>query len=278
MMIDSAREFLARCFSPEETIALLLRRESPPALVQRIVLLEQALAPKYLRWLAHQNANGMNIYVAANPLRRGSRNRTKESIAAIRHLYLDIDVDGESRLAALRTSTTVPQPNAVVATSAGKYQVLWRVQGFHFATQEQTLKQLAAAFGGDPACTDCNRVIRLPGFHNRKYTPSQLVTVEYLSELTSHPEGFCLGDTEPHLLARRMERPTFSRTNGRTQSERDWAWVLAELSRGRNVVELTEALASRRPDKPNPRYYAQRTVEKASARLSARMIPDRKSA
>ena len=55
---------------------------------------------------------GANIYVAANPLRSGSRKRTKESIASVRHLYIDIDTDGEARLAALRASNDVPTPNS----------------------------------------------------------------------------------------------------------------------------------------------------------------------
>ena len=66
--------------------------------------LERALAPRYLGWLAHENHSGANIYVAANPLLSGSRKRTKDCIASIRHLYIDIDVDGEARLAALRAS------------------------------------------------------------------------------------------------------------------------------------------------------------------------------
>jgi hypothetical protein len=44
------------------------------------------------------------------------------------------------------------------------------------------LKLLAFTFGGDPACTDCNRVLRLPGFLNREYDPAHLVTVEYPSD------------------------------------------------------------------------------------------------
>ena len=75
---------------------------------------------------------------------------------------------------------TVPTPTAIVSTSPGKYQVLWRVEGFAFEQQERTLKLLAITFGGDPACTDCNRVLRLPGFLNQKYDPAHLVSVEYL--------------------------------------------------------------------------------------------------
>jgi len=36
---------------------------------------------------------------------------------------------------------------------------------------------------------------------------------------------------------------------------------------GRDAAKLTRELASRRSDKPNPLYYAQRTVDVASARL-----------
>ena len=80
MDLKPAQEFLTRCFSPGETIALLLRREEPATVTQRIVTLETVLAPRYLRWLSHENADGANIYVAANPLRPGSRKRTKENI------------------------------------------------------------------------------------------------------------------------------------------------------------------------------------------------------
>ena len=267
MNTTMATDFLSRFFRPEETIALLLRRESPPRIVQRIVRLEQATKPAYMRWLAHENADGVNVYVAANPLRPGSRKRTKECIAEVRRLYLDIDDDGEARLAALRASDAVPQASAILATSPGKYQVLWSVQGFDFAMQELMLKQLASAFGGDAACTDCNRVLRVPGFHNAKYTPAHPVTVEYLSGSGAKPEDFRLTDSSPSavLPLRGSARPSASGKH--TGSERDWAWVLSELSSGTDAALLAEELAVRRADKPNPLYYAQRTVDMASARL-----------
>src|SRR6201996_7868930 len=136
-MNEVAKDFLARSFAPGSAIALLLRLESPAKAQQRVVTLEQALAPRYLGWLAHQNHHGANIYVAANPLRSGSRKRTKECIASVRHLYLDIDEDGDARLAALRASQLVPPPTSIISTSPGKCQVLWRVEGFEFPKQEQ---------------------------------------------------------------------------------------------------------------------------------------------
>ena len=42
-MNRTAADFLTRCFSPGETIALLLRRENPNSAMQRIVAVEPAL-------------------------------------------------------------------------------------------------------------------------------------------------------------------------------------------------------------------------------------------
>ena len=82
-----AQNFLTRSFAPDDSIALLLRRDTPATATQRIVLLREVLTPRYLGWLARKNISGTNIYVAANPLLSGSRKRTKESIALVRHLY-----------------------------------------------------------------------------------------------------------------------------------------------------------------------------------------------
>jgi hypothetical protein len=265
--IVKAQDFLTRCFAPGESIALFLRRESPVMVTQRIVLLQRALAPRYLGWLAHENSMGANIYVAANPVRDGSNKRTKESIAAVRHLYVDIDTDGEAKLDALRSCDGAPTPNAILSTSPGKYQVLWRVEDFDFEGQESMLKILAVAFGGDSACTDCNRVVRMPGFQNCKYVPAHLVTVQYLSGSIYRP-----GDFHLDICSAQATLPTDGNAHRNhpgkhTHSEHDWAWVSYGLAQGVDAAKLTKALESRRSDKANPLYYAQRTVDVASARL-----------
>src|ERR1700687_1417445 len=246
---------------------MLLLHEFPASTIQRIVQLETAIEPRYLGWLAHENAACANIYVAANPLRRASRKRTKECIAAVRHLYLDLDTDGEARLTSLRASDAVPPPNAVLSTSLGKYQILWRVDGFTLEQQESALKLLAITFGGDPACTDCNRVLRLPGFLNCKYDPAYPVTVEYPGVSTWNCDDFRLDILAADaVLSSRSITPRKHPAN-HSNSEHDWAWVLHQLARGKDAAKLTRKLASGRADKPNPLYYAQRTVDVASARL-----------
>ncbi len=267
MSTQTATEFLTRCFQPGETIALLLRRENPASTTQRIVTVEQAIAPRYFAWLRYENHNGANVYVAANPLRSGSRKRTKECIAEVRHLYIDIDVNGEERIAALRASDVVPAPSTILSTSPGKYQALWGVEGFDFDQQEKMLKLLVITFGGDSACTDRNRVLRVPGFLNRKYNPAHSVSVEYPSGSIYHPDDFRLDDA---LLNAAMPFRDTARTYTKgknTHSEHDWAWAVQQLSLGEDAANLTLALASRRSDKPNPLYYAQRTIDIASARL-----------
>ena len=289
-----AAGFLTRSFRSDETIAVVLRRTFPATIAQRIVTVERALQPRYLAWLAHQNAAGANVYVAANPLIPGSRKRTKESIAEVRHLYLVLDTDGDTKLTAIRESNAVPIPNAIVTSSAGKYQVLWRVESIQFEQQESLLKVLAITFGGDHACTDRSRVLRLPGFLNQKYRPAPVATVEYLSDSTSHAEDFRLpnpgANPEPirplivhaNVPGKHSDCEGFEGANPdpirriisplkpigkHSHSESDWAWSLGELAHGKDPIKLTLMLAKRRTDKSNPVYYARRTVDVASAWL-----------
>ncbi len=266
-MNQTAVSFLTRSFASCETIALLLRREDAPRPQQRVVTLEQVLTPRYMAWLAFENDNGANIYVSANPLRPGSRKRTKECIASVRHIYIDIDTDGDARLAALRASDRVPTPTAILSTSPGKYQALWRVAGFDFERQEQTLKLLAIAFGGDPACTDRNRVLRVPGFLNCKYQPAHCVTVEYPADSIYGPEDFRLDSVAGSSVLPLRGNARKTPPGKHSHSEDDWAWVSDQLARGKDAVKLTHELAARRSDKSDPLYYSRRTVDVASARL-----------
>jgi RepB DNA-primase from phage plasmid len=197
--------------------------------------------------------SGAEIYVAANPLRSDRRKRTKDSIAAVRHLYLDFAIDGEARLASLRTSDTVPTPTTVLSTSLCKYQTLCRIDSFTFEQQESTLKLLAIPFGGEPASMGCNRVLRMPGFRNCENDPPYPVTVKYACDSTSNPAS-TPGDFRldipaanalplPHVISSRKH------PGKHTNSEHDWARILHEFAHRKDAAKPTRALASRRSDK-----------------------------
>jgi hypothetical protein len=265
-----AGEFLAQWFGAEDTFALVLRHADPSRTRQRIVRQGDLSKSNYLGWLAHENAHGANVYFSVNSLLPDAKKRTKNAIAEPRALYLDLDEDGDRKLDAIRASANVPPPSFVIRTSPGKYQILWRVRGFSIPEQEAMLKTLTLAFGGDRACTDCARVLRLPGFFNRKYVPACPVTLESDGILTVY-------STEDF----RLEMPSLTQADcgslyvcrqprSGTKSENDWAWVMAQLAAGVPANQVVRALVALRPDKPNPQYYALRTVDVASAVLWAR--------
>ncbi len=266
-MNQIAASFLTRCFAPWETIALLLRREDTARPQQRVMAVEQVVAPHYIAWLTYENEHGTNIYVSANPLHPGSRKRTKDCVASVRHIFRDIDSEGDARLAELRASDLVPVPAAILSTSPDKYQVLWRVEGFDFERQEEMLKLLDLAFGGDPACTDRNRVLRIPGFLNQKYSPAHGIAVEYPADATYTPADFRLDSIAASSVLPLGGNARKFPTTKHSHSEDDWAWVCDQLTHGCDAAKLTRELASRRTDKSDPLYYAQRTVDVASARL-----------
>jgi hypothetical protein len=272
-----AAKFLSEWFTADETFALLVRLPDEPRTLQRIVRVTDLMKSNYLGWLAFENCRGGNVYFSINPLVPGATRRTKNAVAEAKGLYLDLDSDGGAKLATIRRSENAPQPSAVIQTSTGKYQVLWRVHGFTIPEQEAMLKVLAENFGGDRACTDCARVFRLPGFFNRKYAPAPLVTVE----IDSHQPIYCPTDFRLEMpvvetlesTAIRPARPGESRT----QSEADWRWVISRLRAGNPSDEVVRILAASRHDKPNPTYYAQRTVDIANAVIWTRTGIDRKA-
>jgi hypothetical protein len=192
------------------------------------------------------------IYVTANPLRSDRRKRTKDSIAKVRHLYLDFDIDGKALLTSLRTSDTGPTPTTVLSTSLGKYQVLCRIDSFTFERQESTLKLLAIPFGGDPSSRDCNRVLCLPGFRNCKNDSSYPITVKYPCDSTSNPGDFRLDIPAANAVPLPDAMPSRKHPGRHTNSEHDWAWILHELARGKDAAKLTRTIASRRSNNPRP--------------------------
>jgi hypothetical protein len=53
-----------------------------------------------------------------------------------------------------------------------------------------------------------------------------------------------------------------------SQSERDWAYAKRALARGVPPSQIVADIARFRQDKPNPRYYAERTAARAAADLA----------
>lgn len=156
----TASEYVRELFEPGDNAAILVRNRSTGHTVQRIAKAETIASPGFQIWLESQSASGSDVFMGMNPIKDGAYNRTKENIKNIRHVYLDLDRNGDASLDAIRNSPSVPAPNFVLDTSPGKHQVVWKVSGFSQDEAESLLYSLANQFGGDLAATDSTRVLR----------------------------------------------------------------------------------------------------------------------
>ncbi len=267
----TASEYVRELFEPSDNVAILVRSRSTGQALQRIAKAETIASPGFQTWLASQSARGSDIFMGMNPIKDGAYNRTKESIRDIRHLYLDLDRKGDETLEAIRNSIEVPAPNFVLDTSPGKHQVVWKVSGCSQDETESLLHNLANQFGGDLAATDSTRVLRLPGFANRKLHIEFIVQARQESDAVYTLRDFAIHEDSPETprhLTHYQEHPRTVPRGHKSQSEDDWAYAKRALARGDDPEEIIRRIADyRSEDKPDPNYYARRTVMQAQARL-----------
>jgi hypothetical protein len=279
---NAASKYIRENFDPGDRVALIVINKRNGAVIQRLAKAESVAGPDTQRWLRYMNddKNQYEVYISINTLKDDARGRTKEEIGTIRHIYLDLDHGGQEALDRLLARSDLPKPNYVLTSSPGKYQVVWKVEGFTIEQAETLQRGLARETGADPAATDSSRVLRLPGFYNHKYAPPHLVEVEKLSEQVQKQEQFpdyseLKQSTGPDIRIVESTQTRMDRGSERiTQSERDWAYARRALLRGESKESVTMAIAAyRRFDKPNPQYYAQLTVRKASSSLKDHTFP-----
>ena len=245
--------------------------------MERVLKAETIESPAFQTWLANQSANGSDVFMGMNSIKDGAYSRTKENIKDIRHVYLDLDRKGDEGLEAIRNSTEVPAPNFVLDTSPGKHQVVWKVSGFSQDEAESLLHSLANQFGGDLAATDSTRVLRVPGFANRKLPEEFIVqarqesdTVYTLLDFTIHEDS----PETPRYVAHAQESKRTVPNDHKSQSEHDWAYAKRALARGDDPEVVIQRIADYRSvDKADPNYYARRTVTRAQAEVKSSSSP-----
>jgi len=252
-------------FRPDDRLAVLCKRDR---VQQRIVTADELITPRFQSWLKEQNGGGANIHVSMNTLKPEATGRKKQDISAIRHIYLDIDHDGQDALA--RLMSDAPPPSCVLTTSPGKYQVIWKAEGFSHAEAEALQRAMAVKYGADRAAIDISRLLRLPGFTNRKYDPPCMVTAEKISDRICRPSDFRIERMYELTSARNLVRPGNAGKN--TRSHSDWNEVCKRIENGEHPAAIQAWLESERRDKPNPKYYAERTVSRALSHCAMQTI------
>jgi RepB DNA-primase from phage plasmid len=278
----TAAEYVFALHDPSDHVPVLVRNRILQQTVQRILPAETIASAPFQSWLHKQNLSGADIFIGMNPVKEGSRKRTKEQIREIRYAYLDLDEEAGASLQAIRTSGDVPPPNFVLDTSPGKHQVVWRVEGLDTNQAETLLRALASQYGGDPAATDISRLLRLPGFTNRKYNQALVVRVHHETDTVYRLQDFCVQEDSPESPRHFGDSQSATRripAGHRSQSEADWAYAKRALARGDSPQEVIRRIADYRgEDKADPLYYARHTVEKAHADLGRDRSSDRYAA
>ncbi len=282
---NAAVEYLNALYQPDDRLAIVaVGRHGPkPKVEQRVVTARAATRPGYQRFLRHLNATGHDIFVSMNPVRPNARSREKADVLEVRRLQLDLDKSGPESLRQVLADVNaghLPAPAAVVRSSRQNYQIVWHAAPGAWTPDaaEDAMRRLAGHYKGDSSVSDVTRVMRLPGFRNKKPDRDDAPVV-----WTPHDGGPVLPELFAHLPppdkappARGEKKDTERREL--SQSDRDWAYVKDQLRRGTAPQRLVAHLEQTRQDKHNPRDYAERTVRKARAALGltqSRAVPAR---
>lgn len=155
-----------------------------------------------------------------------------------RHVFLDLDGGGKEAVDRVLHAEGMPNPHHVLNTSADKHQIIWSVDGFEKDQAENLVRTMVK---------DVHQTLAT----ERAYRPADFSAV---SELKRKRQP-AFGALKPQATE-----------GGFSQSQRDWAYVMRELKHGVDPDSLQSQLEQSRQDKPNPQYYAQRTVARATVR------------
>ena len=265
---DAPSRYLRDNYEREDWLAVVLIYRNPASLKQEFATAEKIATPQYQAHLRAANATGADVYLTVNSLMPGATGRKKADVNAVRHVFLDLDGGGKEAVNRVLHAEGMPNPHHVLNTSPEKHQIIWSVDGFKKDQAETLVRTMAARFGADQAVWDAARVLRIPGFRNHKYKELR----HFVKDVHAMPSGIKAYGPKDFLMFPDVElrrQPAFKGSKpgapgGKlSQSERDWAFVMRKLKIGVNPANLRSELEQSRQDKPNPRYYAQRTVARA---------------
>lgn len=146
--------------------------------------------PASVAKLKSRSEDGQNIYISMAPFARGTVSRKKEFVGGVRHVFADIDFEGQKTLERVKADVRagiLPEPAVVVESSPGKVQIIWQVSGdFDIAKQEALNRAIQQRYDTDPATVDTARVLRIPGFTNHKYAEKPEARLLAVGNLSAH--------------------------------------------------------------------------------------------
>jgi hypothetical protein len=130
-----------------------------------------------LPWLNATQRAGGGVFMTINATTGGRR---AEDVTRVRALFVDLDTPQDM-------PTWHCDPACVVESSPGKWHAYWTVaDDMPLEAFRTAQERLARLYGGDSACKDLSRVLRVPGGFNLKADP-QPVRLAYVGPWGIYP-------------------------------------------------------------------------------------------
>ena len=178
---DAPLEFLRTAYEPDDWVAVFLKSYETGRVAQRVGSLCLVADSRFQAWLRWRNLMRWNIFISVNAMVAGRRSRTRASVRAVRHVFLDADRNGSQVLAAIDARGDLPPLSYVLHSSPNRIHVFWRARNFTIEQVERLQRHLARELGTDSAATPSTQTTRLTGFFNYKpqYRTTPLVRIQY---------------------------------------------------------------------------------------------------
>ena len=264
-------KFLGIIHPDNAQIALVIINRHTQKITERYTTPSQI--PKYISYLRHCNATGCDIYFTPSRLKPQSRKRTKSHFLDLQQVvYLEFD---QPKTLDNLISSNYPCPSAIVASSHGRHHVYWRLrEPVNKHRQEELISNIALDVGADTVATDTSRLLRLPTFCNKKpsrdnfrssliYPDQEVVEPTTFDDLASAVDNYKEGKASP-ISSGVSRAHCASSASDLSPSGRDWFLVNDKLfAKGDDPKEVIKWLEGQSERKPNPHYYAKRTVGRA---------------
>ena len=289
-------KFLRIIHPDNAQIALVIINRHTQEITERYTTPSQI--PKFIPFLRHCNASGCDIYFTPSRLKPQSRKRTKSQFQDLQSIAF-LEFDKPNTLDNL-ISSNYPYPSAIVASSHGRHHVYWCLKDpISKHRQEELISNIALDVEADTVAVDTSRLLRLPTFCNKKpsrdnfrssliYPDQEVVEPTTFDDLASAVDNYqeakvtslssgafranCASSSENGSIANLAQSVTengsvadLGNTSAdQSQSGRDWFLVNEMLfAKGDDPQEVIKWLEGQSERKPNPHYYAKRTVGRA---------------
>jgi len=265
-------KFLGIIHPDDGELALVIINRHTQKITERYTT--PAQIPKYIPYLRHCNATGGDVYFTPSRLKPQSRKRTKSQFQDLQQIVY-LEFDRPNTLDNL-ISRNYPSPSAIVASSHGRHHVYWRLrEPVNKHRQEELISNIALDVGADTVAVDTSRLLRLPTFCNKKasrdnfrssliYPDQEIVEPTTFDDLASAVDNYQEAKVTPLISSGASRAHCASSASDLSQSGRDWFSVNDKLfAKGDDPHQVIKWLENQSERKPNPHYYAKRTVGRA---------------